>query len=159
MVVSRKEAASELNDKHASEGQLRRFEVGPNPFADLIDDEAKGDPHERQSPDRQFPRNLVAFDERVVGRACGHQRTSRDLHRQTTSRYLLTLLDAPPFEQVTVTGQLPGVVRPPTFHVQDAIPVEFADVGPRPDAVEGPDLYSTSIEQLAPANVLAFAVA
>ena len=42
----------------------------------------------------------------------------------------------PYFEHVTVTGQLPAVVRVPTFHVHDATPVLLAYLGPRPAAVD-----------------------
>jgi len=64
-----------------------------------------------------------------------------------------------PSEQVTVTGQLPGVVRLPTFQVHDAIPLLLAYLGSRPAAVEGPDLYSTMIVHAARAMVFTFAVA
>jgi hypothetical protein len=46
-----------------------------------------------------------------------------------------------------VTGQLPAVVLEPTFHVHDATPVLLAYLGPSPAAVDGPDLYSTTIVQ------------
>jgi hypothetical protein len=72
---------------------------------------------------------------------------------------LVTLLVWPPFEQVMVTGQEPGVVRVPTFQVQLTTPVEPAVLFPKPLAVEGPDLYSTTIEQAALGEVLAVAVA
>jgi len=49
--------------------------------------------------------------------------------------------------QLTVTGQLPEVVRVPTFHVQLTAPVALAVFGPRPAAVDGPDLYSTTMVQ------------
>lgn len=77
----------------------------------------------------------------------------------TTWRYLVTDFCAPPAEHVTVTGQLPGVVLVPTFQVHDATPEEFAFFGSRPAADEGPDLYSTTMLQLAPAKVLTVAVA
>jgi hypothetical protein len=59
----------------------------------------------------------------------------------------VTDFESPPDEQVTVTGQLPRVVLVPTFQVQDATPVLLADFGPRPAAVAGPDLYSTTMVQ------------
>ncbi len=58
-----------------------------------------------------------------------------------------------------MTGHDPGVVRLPTFHVQLTMPDEFAVLSPRPAAVEGPDLYWTSMEQAAPAAVFTVAVA
>jgi hypothetical protein len=64
-----------------------------------------------------------------------------------TSRYLATDLCSPLFEQVTVTGQLPAVVLVPTFQVHEATPELLAYFGPRPEAVDGPDLYSTTMEQ------------
>jgi hypothetical protein len=64
-----------------------------------------------------------------------------------TWRYFVTDLRSPLLLQLTVTGQLPAVVRVPTFHVQDATPLPFAYFGPKPLAVDGPDLYSTTIEQ------------
>jgi hypothetical protein len=78
---------------------------------------------------------------------------------QRTSRYFVTDFCWEPFVQVTVTGQLPAVVREPTFHVQEAIPLLFAVLGPSPAAFEGPDLYSTTIVQEAPALVRTVAVA
>jgi len=66
---------------------------------------------------------------------------------------LVTLLVNPPLEQVTVTGHDPGVVRVPTFQVQLAFPELLAVLGPKPAAVEGPDAYSTTMLQLAPAAV------
>jgi hypothetical protein len=51
--------------------------------------------------------------------------------------------------QVTVTGHVPGVVRVPTFQVHATAPEADAVFGYRPAAVEGPDLYSTSMEQFA----------
>jgi len=59
---------------------------------------------------------------------------------------------------VTVTGQLPGVVRVPTSQVHCTVPEADAVVGPRPAAVLGPDLYSTSMEQAAPGAVPTVAV-
>jgi hypothetical protein len=46
----------------------------------------------------------------------------------------------PPAEHVTVIGQLPGVVREPTFHVQLTAPALDAVFGSNPLAVDGPDL-------------------
>jgi hypothetical protein len=60
---------------------------------------------------------------------------------------------------VTVTGQLPGVVPVPTFQVQDATPLAFAVCGPSPAAFDGPDRYTTTMVQYAPAFVLTLAVA
>jgi hypothetical protein len=74
-------------------------------------------------------------------------------------RYFVTDFRREPLVQVTVTGQLPAVVRGPTLQVQDAIPLLLAVLGPRPAAVEGPDLYSTTIAQEAPALVRTVAVA
>jgi len=76
-----------------------------------------------------------------------------------TWRYFVTDFDCPAAEQVTVTGQPPSVVLVPTFQVHDAMPLAFAVVGPSPAACEGPDLYSTTIEQEAPAFVVTVAVA
>jgi hypothetical protein len=45
-------------------------------------------------------------------------------------------------------------VLPPTFHDQVMVPAELAVLSPSPAAVEGPDLYSTTIEQRAFADVL-----
>jgi hypothetical protein len=45
-------------------------------------------------------------------------------------------------------------VLPPTFHDQVIVPAELAVLSPSPAAVEGPDLYSTTIEQRAVADVL-----
>ena len=42
----------------------------------------------------------------------------------------------------------------PTFQDQLTAPVELAVLSPSPAAVEGPDLYSTTIEHRAPADVL-----
>ena len=58
-----------------------------------------------------------------------------------------------------MTGQLPAVVRVPTFQVHEAMPLLLALVGARPDAVDGPDLYSTTIVQYAPGLVSTVAVA
>ena len=62
-------------------------------------------------------------------------------------------------EHQTVTGQDPGVVRVPTFHVQLTMPFEFAVLSARPAAVEDPDLYWTSMEHAARAAVFTVAVA
>lgn len=70
-----------------------------------------------------------------------------------TWRFFVTLWVNPAAEHVTVTGQDPGVVRVPTFHVQLAFPEPSAVVGPNPAAVDGPDLYSTTMLQFAPAAV------
>ncbi|MEA2629796.1 MAG: hypothetical protein QOE66_15 [Chloroflexota bacterium] len=43
---------------------------------------------------------------------------------------------------------------PPTFHDQVIVPAELAVLSPSPAAVEGPDLYSTTIEQRAFTDVL-----
>ncbi len=56
-------------------------------------------------------------------------------------------------------GQLPVEVVLPTLHDQVTTPVEFAVLSPSPDAVEGPDLYSTSIEHRAFGDVLIDTVA
>ena len=71
----------------------------------------------------------------------------------------MTDLSIPRLAQLTVTGQLPEVVRLPTFQVHVATPALLAYLGPRPDAVDGPDLYSTTIVQEAPALALTEAVA
>src|SRR5258708_40000018 len=52
---------------------------------------------------------------------------------------------------------VPGAVRVPTFHVQLTLPDPFAVAGPRPAAVDGPELYVTVIEHEAPAAVWACA--
>ena len=65
----------------------------------------------------------------------------------------------PPRLQETVTGQDPGVVRLPTIQLQVTAPAPDAVFGLRPRAVEGPDLYSTSMEQSALGAVWALAVA
>jgi len=44
-------------------------------------------------------------------------------------------------------GQLPSVVRAPTIHDQPTLPVPSLVMGLRPAAVDGPDLYVTTIEQ------------
>ena len=49
---------------------------------------------------------------------------------------------------------MPRVVLLPTFHDHETVPVELAVLSPRPAAVDGPDLYSTSIEQRAFGEVL-----
>ena len=49
---------------------------------------------------------------------------------------------------------MPRVVLLPTFQDQLTAPVELAVLSPSPAAFEGPDLYSTTIEQRAPADVL-----
>jgi len=41
--------------------------------------------------------------------------------------------------QLTVTGQLPGFVPLPTFHVQLSTPLDGAVCGPSPAADDGPD--------------------
>ena len=51
-------------------------------------------------------------------------------------------------------GQVPRVVLLPIFQDQLTAPVELAVLSPSPAAVDGPDLYSTSIEQRALAVVL-----
>ncbi len=71
----------------------------------------------------------------------------------------MTDLVTPFDEQVTVTGQLPMVVLLPTFHVQDAAPPLFAVLGPSPAAVDGPDLYSTTIVHAVLGLVLTVALA
>jgi hypothetical protein len=50
----------------------------------------------------------------------------------------------------TVTGQFPADVRVPTFQVHETRPLLVARFGSRPAARDGPDLYVTVIEQLAP---------
>jgi hypothetical protein len=62
-------------------------------------------------------------------------------------------------EQDTVTGQLPLLVAAPTVQDQLMTPVEDAGLAPRPAALDGPDLYSTSMPQVARASVLIVAVA
>ena len=49
------------------------------------------------------------------------------------------LADWPAQEHVTVIGQVPLVVRPPTFHVQLTAPLEEATLSMSPAAVEGPE--------------------
>src|SRR5690242_19026353 len=49
---------------------------------------------------------------------------------------------------------VPRVVLLPTFHDQVTMPEAPAVLSPKPAAVDGPDLYSTSIEQRAFAAVL-----
>ena len=71
----------------------------------------------------------------------------------------VALPDCPFLEQVTVTGHEPRVVEPPMSQVQEVAPEESAVFGPRPAALDGPDLYCTTIEQLAPARVCTAAVA
>jgi hypothetical protein len=58
----------------------------------------------------------------------------------TTSDIVALALE-PPLVQRTVTGQLPGVVREPTVQLQEMVPLALAFFGPRPAALEGPDLY------------------
>jgi hypothetical protein len=58
-----------------------------------------------------------------------------------------------------VTGQVPSVVFAPTFHVHEATPLPSATWGSRPAALDGPDLYWTTIVQFAPGLVLTAAVA
>jgi hypothetical protein len=65
----------------------------------------------------------------------------------------------PPALQVTVTGHEPTVVREPIFQVQLTLPVPLAVLGPRPAALDGPDLYSTTMVHVAPAFVRATRVA
>lgn len=67
--------------------------------------------------------------------------------------------DAALVRQATVTGHEPWVVLDPIFQLQDATPDPLAVVSPSPEAFDGPDLYSTTIEQLAPARVLIETVA
>ncbi len=74
-------------------------------------------------------------------------------------KYLVALADVPPFRHVTVTGHEPGVVRVPTFQVQLTNPVLLAVLLPSPAAFDGPEAYSTTIEQAAEAAVLTDAVA
>ena len=71
----------------------------------------------------------------------------------------MTVIPAPSFEHVTETGQLPADVRDPTLQAHDTTPLAPATFSPRPEAVDGPDLYSTRIVQVAPAFVLTVAVA
>jgi hypothetical protein len=54
---------------------------------------------------------------------------------------LVALALVPLLVQRTVTGQLPGVVRKPTVQLQDTAPLALAFFGPRPAALDGPDLY------------------
>jgi hypothetical protein len=67
--------------------------------------------------------------------------------------------DLPPALHVTVIGHEPCVVRLPISQLQLTAPDPLAFFGPRPWAWEGPDLYSTTIEQDAPATVRAPIVA
>ncbi|HEY7940595.1 MAG TPA: hypothetical protein VID25_01505 [Candidatus Limnocylindrales bacterium] len=60
---------------------------------------------------------------------------------------------------MTVTGHDPADVLVPTLQVQLTLPAELAVLGPSPLAVAGPDLYSTTIEQLAAGSVRTVAVA
>jgi hypothetical protein len=76
-----------------------------------------------------------------------------------TVRYLIAEPKASPLEQDTVTGHLPADVLIPTFHDQLTAPVALAVFGSSPAAVDGPDLYSTSIEHSARGEVFTFAVA
>lgn len=71
----------------------------------------------------------------------------------------MALLLVPYSEHLMVTGQEPAVVRVPTLHVQLTEPPEPAVLGPSPAALDGPDLYWTTIEQAAPGEVRAAAVA
>lgn len=52
----------------------------------------------------------------------------------------VALADTPLDLQVTVTGQDPVVVEGPIVHVHEAAPDESAFLGPRPAALEIPDL-------------------
>ena len=76
-----------------------------------------------------------------------------------TTRYAVADDVAPAAEQVTVTGQLPAVVLVPTVQLQLTTPDPSAVLDPSPAALDGPDLYSTVIEQAAPAAACAVAVA
>jgi hypothetical protein len=76
-----------------------------------------------------------------------------------TFKSLVALPVWSPRSQVTVTGHEPAVVLTPTFQLQLTSPAAFAVLGSRPAAVDGPDLYSTSIVQYAAAAVLTAAVA
>jgi hypothetical protein len=58
-----------------------------------------------------------------------------------------------------VTGQSPGVVRAETSQLHETAPEADAVFGYRPAAFEEPDLYSTSMEQLALGAVRAVALA
>jgi hypothetical protein len=76
----------------------------------------------------------------------------------TTSDFAALALE-PPLVQRTVTGQLPRVVRVLTVQLQDTVPLALAALGPRPAALDGPDLYCTTTVQAAPAAVFAPTVA
>jgi hypothetical protein len=60
---------------------------------------------------------------------------------------------------VTVTGPVPDAVLGPTCQLHDATPLAFAVCGRSPPAVDGPDLYMTTMVQDAPGVVLTVAIA
>ena len=76
-----------------------------------------------------------------------------------TAKLVSFVVDSPPLEAVTVIGYVPVAGLEPTFQVQETFPPLSAVLEPRPVAVLGPELYSTSIEHSAPGTVLAFSVA
>ena len=57
--------------------------------------------------------------------------------------------------QVTVIGQVPGVVLAPTVQLQLTFPPASEVAGARPWAVDGPDLYLTTMEHEVLADVRA----
>lgn len=71
----------------------------------------------------------------------------------------VTVVERLPFVQVTVTGHEPVEVLLPIRQVHVTDPPLFAALSPSPDALDGPEAYSTVIEQRAPAAVRAVAVA
>jgi hypothetical protein len=57
-----------------------------------------------------------------------------------TTSDVVALALVPPLAQRTVTGQLPGVVRELTVQLHMTAPAAPAVLGPRPAALDGPDL-------------------
>jgi len=126
-----------------------QVELGARRLAGLVRHEADHHEHDRQKCEGQLPRHIVALDEGVVagtyageaGQCAGRGgRIVGGELAHVTWKVFVTDAPLPLLEQVTVTGQAPGVVREPTSHVQLTAPAELAVFDPRPAAFEGPDL-------------------
>jgi hypothetical protein len=58
------EPASELKDEYDRQNDLGGLEVGSEALADLVNQEAEGDPNECERPHREFPSHFVTLYER-----------------------------------------------------------------------------------------------
>jgi hypothetical protein len=86
------------------------------------------------------PRSHLLLVDESRRAACANNARREAWRPYWTTSDVVALALVPPIVQRTVTGQLPGVVREPTVQLQDTTPLALAVLGPRPAALEGPDL-------------------